>query len=69
MMHEDEKRNENETTPKGAVEIEETDLDQAAGGASQIPDPMANASWWFAGQKAVPQDPSIGLLNEPQKKI
>jgi hypothetical protein len=61
--------NENEIAPKGAVEIEEADLDQAAGGASQVPDPMANASWWFAGQKAVPQDPSIGLLNEPQKKI
>ena len=33
----DDPRKQNETTPKGAVEVNESDLDQAAGGAKDIP--------------------------------
>ena len=73
-MQEDEKRNENEVTPKGAVEVDEKALDQAAGGMSSGGDYNENVASGApdtqAGQKAAPADPSIGLLKgDPQKKI
>lgn len=71
--------NENEVTPKGAVEIKESDLDQAAGGMSSGGDYSETVATGQgsgagladkAGQTSAPADPSIGLLkDDPQKKI
>ena len=70
-------KNDDEPTPQGAVEIDESDLDQAAGGVSSGGDmPTESVSLNFsktqldqAGQKVAPQDPSIGLLQDGGKKI
>ena len=35
-MNEDDKKNENDVTPEGAVEVNEEDLDQASGGAAYL---------------------------------
>ena len=35
-MNEDDKKNENDVTPEGAVEVNEEDLDQASGGAGYL---------------------------------
>ena len=67
----------NEASSKGATEINEQDLDRAAGGAPIYMERPADegalsttdASLDKAGQKSVPQDPSIGLLSDPQKKL
>ena len=67
---------EEEVTPKGAVEVDEEDLDKAAGGVSSGGDYVEReaANWNGpvtldqAAQKSVPQDSSIGLLQDPQKK-
>ena len=76
-MAEDKRENEEEVTPKGAVEVDEKDLDQAAGGMSSGGDlPTDSVSLNYtkiefdkASQTTVPQDPSIGLLKEADKKI
>ena len=76
-MAEDKRENEQEVTPKGAVEVDEKDLDQAAGGMSSGGDlPTDSVSLNYskievdaANQKVVPEDPSIGLLKEAEKKI
>ena len=72
----DQTRREDAVTPTGAVEVSEQDLDRAAGGAMDIHQPVdgfsydgSDASLDKAGQKSVPQDPSIGLLSDPQKKL
>ena len=70
----DQAKNEDEVTPDGAVEVSEQDLDQAAGGAVSMEQPSdvstANGTTADkAGQKSVPQDPSIGLLSDWQKKL
>ena len=72
-----EAKRENAVTPDGAVEVSEQDLDQASGGAIYMQQPTddaaaaigAEASLDKAGQKSAPQDPSIGLLSDPQKKL
>ena len=72
----DEQKDENEVTPKGAVEVEEEDLDQASGGSLNFTKPgesdsvgYSKISYDLAGQKVAPADPSIGLLSDTQKKI
>jgi hypothetical protein len=75
-MNEQEK-SPNEVTPAGAVEVDDEDLDQAAGGMSSGGDmPAAYVSQEMdkiggdkAGQKAVPENPSIAVLSDPHKKI
>ena len=68
-MNEQDQKNVKHPAPESPVEMGEADLDKAAGGASQINDPTADVSWWFAGRKSEPEDPSIGLLNDPPKKV
>ena len=74
-MHEDDKRNASEVTPEGAVEVDETALDEAAGGVSSWSQPTDHVSInvnKLGGDKAdikvFTPDASIGLLSEPQKK-
>jgi hypothetical protein len=59
-----------------AVEVDEQDLDRAAGGISGYSQPAderaasgADAALDSTGQKSAPQDPSIGLLSDSQKKL
>ncbi len=65
-MSEQERKNENEVTPEGAVEVNEEDLDQASGGAGFIKKPPKNQSGISSkvespGQKVIPQGlPSRG---------
>ena len=64
---------ENEVTPEGAVEVNEEDLDQAAGGASGIPMEQVSLNYSkivfdTSTQRVAPQDASIGLLRETEKK-
>lgn len=68
-MNEQDKKSAQDAGADSPVEMGEADLDKAAGGASQINDPTADVSWWFAGRKSEPEDPSIGLLNDPPKKV
>ena len=42
-MNEEDKKNENEVTPEGAVEVNEEDLDQASGGAIYMQTPTTTA--------------------------
>jgi hypothetical protein len=67
-------KNDNDVTPKGAVEVDDTDLDQAAGGMSSGGDYNETVATGSPdtqlGEKSAPADPSIGLLKgDPQKKI
>lgn len=66
-----EPKNDNEVTPKGAVEVDEKDLDKAAGGMSSGGDYNQTVATpdTQAGQKSAPADPSIGLLKDPEKKL
>ena len=74
--------NENEVTPKGAVEVDESDLDQAAGGVLiGLNQPTESFSLNYskidtnlAGQKVTPTNiagagPGAGPHVAPQKKI
>lgn len=78
----DEQKDENEVTPKGAVEVEEGDLDQASGGISGYSKPTDNVSMNYnkidvnlAGQKVAPTTdltgagPGGGPHVSPEKKI
>ena len=72
-MTDEQRKNEQDVTPEGAVEIEEEALEQAAGGASSLPMESislnyAKIEYDTAGQKVAPQDASIGLLRETEKK-
>ena len=65
---------ENEVTPKGAVEVNEEDLDQAAGGAAEVPMDQVSLNYSkivfdTSTQRLAPQDASIGLLREAEKKL
>ena len=65
---------ENEVTPKGAVEVNEEDLDQAAGGAAEVPMDQVSLNYSkivfdTSTQRVAPQDASIGLLREAEKKL
>jgi hypothetical protein len=67
---------ETEITPKGAVEVNEEDLDQASGAGEYMKISLyelrldsSKPDYDLAGQKAVPQDASIGLLKEAEKNI
>ena len=70
----DQAKRDKEVTPDGAVEVNEQDLDQAAGGAIYMQQPADTFSYEGdgtadkAGQTSAPQEPSIGLLSDPQKK-
>ena len=76
-MADEQSNKESEVTPKGAVEVDEKDLDQAAGGVSSGGDDTEReaANWNGpvtldkAAQKTAPQDASIGLLTDPEKKV
>ena len=76
-MAEEQPDKETAVTPKGAVEVDEKDLDQAQGGMSSGGDlPTESVSLNYtkievdkASQTTAPQDPSIGLLKEADKKI
>ena len=74
-MNED-KGSADEVTPKAVVEVDDAKLDEASGGAIFMMQPAdqdslsaINSSLDKAAQKSVPQDPSIGLLSDPQKKL
>ena len=64
-----------DVTPKGAVEVDESDLDQAAGGAaSEVPMDQVSLNYSkivfdTSTQRVAGQDASIGLLKEAGKKI
>ena len=67
---------ENETTAKGAVEVDEKDLDQAAGGVLiGLLQPADSFSLNYAkveflqAQKVTPQSPALSNPPEPVKKI
>lgn len=61
-MNEDDKKNENEVTPEGAVEIQEEDLEQASGGAIYMKTPTdASVKIDFA-------DPSVKLMGDGSVK-
>ena len=74
-MADDKRANEEEVTPKGAVEVDEKDLDQAAGGATgEIPMDQVSLNYSKIevdrlSQKVAPQDASIGLLREGEKEL
>jgi hypothetical protein len=79
-MADEQPEKEDEVTPKGAVEIDEESLDQAAGGIIIInSQPADNVSLNyskidFAGQKVAPQNltdfgPALGRDVAPEKKI
>ena len=61
----DNPRKEDETTAQGAVEVDESELDQAAGGVSSGGDyNEQTATQWngpvtLGGQKAVPENPAF----------
>ena len=65
---------ETEVTPKGAVEVNEEDLDQVAGGAaSEVPMDQISLNYSkivfdTSTQRVAPQDASIGLLRGAEKK-
>ena len=73
----DQAKRDDAVAPNGAVEVSEQDLDQASGGAPIYMEQPAdqdslsaiNSSLEKAAQTSVPQDPSIGLLSDPQKKL
>ena len=44
-MNEEEKKTETEATPEGAVEVQEEDLDKAAGGAIYMKTPVPERSY------------------------
>ena len=74
-MADEQPKDDNEVTPQGAAEIDEQDLDQAAGGASSSDLPMETVSLNYSKivfdtstQRVAPQDASIGLLSETAKK-
>ena len=77
MIGNEQPNKEEQVTPKGAVEIDEKDLDQAAGGVSSGGDlPTESISLNYSkievdrlGQKVDPQDPSIGLLRDGEKSV
>ena len=74
-MSDEQPSKENEVTPKGAVEVNEEDLDQVAGGAaSEVPMDQISLNYSkivfdTSTQRVAPQDASIGLLKETAKKI
>jgi hypothetical protein len=73
-MAEEPKNDNEEVSPKGAVEVDDTDLDQAAGGVSSGGDYNETVATGSPdtqmGAKSAPADPSIGLLkDDPQKKL
>ena len=72
-MTDEQPEKEEEVTPKGAVEVNEEDLDQAAGGASEVPMDQVSLNYSkivfdTSTQRVAPQDASIGLLREAEKK-
>jgi hypothetical protein len=74
MMADEKRETEEEVTPKGAVEVDEKDLDQAAGGASEVPMDQISLNYSKIevdrlSQKVAPQDASIGLLREGEKDV
>ena len=75
MMTNTNPRDEDETTPQGAVEIDEEALDQAAGGIIIVNNtPAESFSLNFSGQKVAPQSlvgagPGAGPHVVPEKKI
>jgi hypothetical protein len=73
MMADEKRETEEEVTQKGAVEVDEKDLDQAAGGAGEIPMDQVSLNYSkivfdTSTQRVAPQDPSIGLLKEGDKR-
>ena len=61
---------ETQVTPKGAVEIDEEQLDQAAGGATTEINGLNFAKLEFdSAQKVDPSDPSISDRTSFEKKI
>ena len=71
MMSDEKPQKDSEATPKGAAEIDEKDLDKAAGGAESL---SLNFSKLEAMQKVQPQSPAgwtgpVTLPPDEQKKI
>ena len=55
-MNDDQPKNEESVTPKGAVEVSEEDLDQASGGYPNESVSLNFAKVEYTGQKVKPQD-------------
>ena len=53
----EEKKTEDKTTPKGAVEVKEEDLDQASGGAAYLKMPVDEK--YDLKEESTPLDPKI----------
>ena len=73
-MNEEEKKTDEETSPKGAVEVKEEDLDQASGGAGyKKTPPSADLNVADASVKVSPTlkptDPNYDLKNYDLKKL
>jgi hypothetical protein len=69
MMADDQPRKDGEATPKSAVEVDDKDLDQAAGGAESL-----SLNFSKVEVKAQPQSPAgwtgpVTLPPDEQKKI
>ena len=62
-MNEDDKKNENEVTPEGAVEVNEEDLDQASGGAAYLKMPTDQVSYGINKL-----DPAVKLMGDGSVK-
>ena len=66
---------EREVAPKGAVEVDEEKLDEAAGGISSYSKPTDSFSLNYSkievdyAQKVAPSDPSISDATSLEKKI
>jgi hypothetical protein len=73
-MSDEQPEKETEITPKGAVEVNEEDLDQAAGGASEVPMDQVSLNYSkivfdTSTQRVAPKDASISPLKDPQQKF
>ena len=70
-MIEDEKKEETEVTPEGAVEVKEEDLDQASGGAGYIKSPLPEKNLNPELDPTLKQSPTLSptLQNYDLKKL
>ena len=74
-MSEQKPEQEKKVSPKGAVEVDEEKLDEAAGGISSYSKPTDSFSLNYSkievdyAQKVAPSDPSISDATSLEKKI